>query len=337
MPLFSIIVPIYKVEKWLPRCVESVFAETVSDWELLLVDDGSPDRCSEMCDEYAARDARVRAIHKQNGGLSDARNAGIRAACGEYLLFLDSDDELLRGALERAAAQLEAHLPDALIGRFSAVDEASGRTLFEADCELDEHLINEGGGDAAMGELARAWASPCAWRYIVKREFILQNGLFFEKGLLNEDAMWTPRMLARALSVRCEPQPFYRYYLRELSIMTTVNFKRVSDTLKITRANYDFSRTLGEGARAYCDTLACLTLSTALADWARLQADERDVLREWFKSNAALVRETSRAVKPTRALVALLGPLGGTLAGARLVRLKNAITRSAKIKGGRYN
>ena len=337
MPLFSIIVPIYMVERWLERCVESVFAQTVSDWELLLVDDGSPDRCSQMCDEYAARDERVRAIHKQNGGLSDARNAGIRDARGEYLLFLDSDDELLRGALKRAAAQIEAHRPDALIGRFCAVDEASGRTLFEADCELDERAINGGTGEAAMGELARAWASPCAWRYIVSREFITRNELFFEKGLLNEDAMWTPRMLARALSVRYEPQPFYRYYLRGQSIMTTVNFKRVSDTLKITRDNYDFSRELGAGARAYCDTLACLTLSTALSDWARLTADERDVLREWFRDNAALVRETSRAVKPVRALVALLGPLSGTLAGARLVKLKNAFNGGSKIKGGHKN
>lgn len=333
MPLFSIIVPVYKVERWLARCVEGVFAEPFGDWELLLVDDGSPDRCGEICDEFARLDKRVSAIHKTNGGLSDARNAGIRAAAGEYLLFLDSDDELISGALERAAAQLTAHRPDALIGRFCAVDERSGRTLFEADCAPDDNLMNSRDPDIAIGELARAWASPCAWRYVARREFLLSNGLFFEKGLLNEDAMWTPRMLAAARALRYEPAPFYRYYVRDESIMTTVNFKRCADVLKIARANFDFSRDKKRGVRAFCDTLSCLTLSNAAGDYGRLARAEREEMRAWFKENAALVKEVSRAVAPISALVCLLGPFGGTLAGARLVKIKNALTGGAKVKG----
>ena len=92
MPLFSIIVPVYKAEKYISECVDSVLAQTFEDFELILADDGSPDRCHEICDEYAKKDSRIKVIHKNNGGASSARNSGIDAACGEYIIFLDSDD-----------------------------------------------------------------------------------------------------------------------------------------------------------------------------------------------------------------------------------------------------
>lgn len=92
MPKISIIVPIYKVEKYLSRCIDSILNQTFTDFECILVDDGSPDRCGEICDEYAKKDKRIKVIHKVNGGLSDARNAGIDIADGEYIAFVDSDD-----------------------------------------------------------------------------------------------------------------------------------------------------------------------------------------------------------------------------------------------------
>ena len=88
----SIIVPIYKVEQYLDRCISSIFAQTFQDYELILVDDGSPDNCGKMCDDYALKDKRVKVVHKENGGLADARNAGLDIATGEYILFCDSDD-----------------------------------------------------------------------------------------------------------------------------------------------------------------------------------------------------------------------------------------------------
>lgn len=91
-PLVSIIIPVYKVEKFLDECVASVAAQTYANLEILLVDDGSPDNCPAMCDAWAARDPRIRVIHKPNGGLSDARNSGIAEAIGAYIYFADSDD-----------------------------------------------------------------------------------------------------------------------------------------------------------------------------------------------------------------------------------------------------
>lgn len=98
-PLISVLVPIYNVEKYLSRCIDSVLSQDFCDYELILVDDGSPDRCSIICDEYAKKDFRVKVIHKQNGGLVSARLAGFKQARGEYLVFLDSDDWLLPKAL----------------------------------------------------------------------------------------------------------------------------------------------------------------------------------------------------------------------------------------------
>ena len=100
--LFSVIVPIYNIEKYLRRCIDSVLAQSFTDYELILVDDGSPDNCKNICDEYAAKDARIKVIHKENGGLVSARQAGISMASGDYVFHLDGDDAILPDALESA-------------------------------------------------------------------------------------------------------------------------------------------------------------------------------------------------------------------------------------------
>ena len=101
MPTISVIVPVYKVEKNIHRCVDSILGQTYADFELILVDDGSPDNCGAICDEYAAKDSRVVVIHQKNGGLSSARNAGIDIATGAYISFVDSDDYIYPNYLER--------------------------------------------------------------------------------------------------------------------------------------------------------------------------------------------------------------------------------------------
>ena len=92
MPEISIIVPVYKVEGYLKKCIESICNQTIKNIEIILVDDGSPDQCGEICDYYSKRDSRIKVIHKENGGLSDARNAGLEIAIGKYIGFVDSDD-----------------------------------------------------------------------------------------------------------------------------------------------------------------------------------------------------------------------------------------------------
>ena len=107
MPKISVIVPVYKAEKYLPQCVKSILDQTFSDLELLLIDDGSPDNSGEMCDHFATKDSRIRVIHKENGGVSSARNAGLDAAIGEYITFVDSDDYIDICMYEKMMAEAE--------------------------------------------------------------------------------------------------------------------------------------------------------------------------------------------------------------------------------------
>ena len=109
MPMVSVIVPVYKVERYIRKCIDSILKQSFTDFELILVDDGSPDKCGKICDEYAAKDKRIKVIHKKNGGLSDARNAGLDYATGGYICFIDSDDwihkDLLKDNLERLVSE----------------------------------------------------------------------------------------------------------------------------------------------------------------------------------------------------------------------------------------
>ena len=106
MPLFSVIIPIYNVEAYLPQCIESVLAQTYTDFELILVDDGSPDNCGEICEAYAANDSRIRVIHKANGGLVSARQQGARAVSGDYVCCIDGDDWIAPNCLEKLAKEV---------------------------------------------------------------------------------------------------------------------------------------------------------------------------------------------------------------------------------------
>lgn len=323
MPSISIIVPVYKVEQYIERCVQSVLSQRGFDVQLILVDDGSPDRCGAICDELAAASKNTIVLHKENGGLSDARNAGIRAATGEYLLFLDSDDRLVEGCLERIDAILESKRPDVLVGQYKAVNESSGATLFDKDCELRRGEIESGEDDRVFGELRRARISPCAWRYVVRREFLTDNGLFFEKGLLCEDAHWTPRLLCAARSLALNQEPFYEYNIRAASIMTTANFKRVSDLLRIARENYDFAKELPQSKRDYVFGGVCIMLNSALQEWSRFSRLEKAEVRAWFRDNREAVLKTGKARKEVRAAHLLLGGFLGTLAESAITARHN--------------
>lgn len=115
-PVFSVIVPIYKVEPYIEKCIDSILAQTYGDFELLLIDDGSPDRCPRICDAYAAKDPRVRVIHKPNGGLVSARNTGVREATGQYICYVDGDDWIAENLLETAYTQaIREHMADMVI------------------------------------------------------------------------------------------------------------------------------------------------------------------------------------------------------------------------------
>lgn len=136
-PSVSVLVPIYNVEPYLQRCIDSVLNQDFTDWELILVDDGSPDRCPEICDEYAQKDARIRVVHKENGGLVSARLAGFRESRGEYLVFLDSDDYLLDGAVRCLYNEIFG-------GRYDVVKARPLRENKVGKRWKESYMVNEG-------------------------------------------------------------------------------------------------------------------------------------------------------------------------------------------------
>ena len=129
----SIIVPVYKVERELDRCVKSLLGQTYQNIEIILVDDGSPDCCPEMCDEFARQDNRVKVVHKKNGGLSDARNAGLKVASGEYILYVDSDDYIDIDSCERFMKARNNENIDIIVGN-AIMEKKDGNELIKEIC-----------------------------------------------------------------------------------------------------------------------------------------------------------------------------------------------------------
>ena len=141
-PFISIVVPVYNVERYLPRCIESILRQTYTNFELILVDDGTPDRSGIICDRYAERDSRIRVIHKENGGVSTARNTGIDAAKGEWITFVDSDDWVSDEYLKTLTTHLHNNSYDLVIGGF----EFRHFTVWKGDAEegtVDISNIND--------------------------------------------------------------------------------------------------------------------------------------------------------------------------------------------------
>lgn len=203
----SIVVPVYKVEKYLDRCVESLRAQTLSDIEIVLVDDGSPDRCPQMCDDWAKRDRRIRVVHKQNGGLSSARNAGMMAACGTYIGFVDSDDAVSPDMYEKMFAVMEGERVDFVMSdyiRMPADGEPYLKTLgIRGGRYSREDIRREIFPQLIMGENLDYGPLLSVWHCLYHTEFLRANQLCFD-----EDVRWSEDNIFSAI-VGYHAESFY--------------------------------------------------------------------------------------------------------------------------------
>lgn len=216
---FSIIVPVYQVEAYLERCVDSLLGQTASEFEVLLIDDGSRDRSGEICEEYAKKDSRVRVFHKKNGGLSSARNYGIDRAKGKYVLFVDSDDYVepnLCGNL-KAAAELHPRA-DAFI--YGGLEEDGESIIGPVRSVEPDRMKVWPAHDFMRYAYRNRNLNVQAWLYAWRKEFLDKNGLRFREGILHEDVEFTPRALLKARQVTEVPGYFYHYMVRAGSIST---------------------------------------------------------------------------------------------------------------------
>lgn len=200
----SVIIPVYCVENTLNRCVESVLAQHVEDMEIILIDDGSPDHCPQMCDDWARKDPRIRVIHKENGGLSDARNAGIEIAEGDYITFVDSDDHIA------------ANTYTTLIPKMSGVD------LLEYSLYGQQSLPDNSYDSAhEYWLMGQAYKHTYAWNKIYKRELFHQ--VRFPKGKVFEDAYTLPLLLNDVKKIITTSSGYYHYCYNPKGITATAD------------------------------------------------------------------------------------------------------------------
>ncbi len=227
MPRFSVIVPAYKVQAYLHECLDSVLSQSYADLELIAVDDGSPDACGAIIDEFTARDPRVRSVRlPRNQGLGAARNAGLRVATGDYLLFLDGDDTLTPHALRAIADRLkETGEPDVLVHDYARVDW-SGRTVRnQAAIQLTER------GPASFGLEDRPGLLKLltvVWNKTYRREFVEREGFTFPSGLY-EDVPWTYPVLMAAESIATLDRVCVHYRQRRRGSITRTTSRRHFD------------------------------------------------------------------------------------------------------------
>lgn len=285
--LVSVIVPIYKVEAYLESCVDSILAQTYQTLEIILVNDGSPDRCGAICDEYAAKDSRVKVLHKPNGGLSDARNAGMAVAHGTFLMFVDSDDLLPPDAVEILLELACKENAELVIGGHDRFEEVPP---VQMDNDQNSYRVLD-----AREAMAAMFRNGCAaWARIYRRG--LHEGILFPVGEINEDEAIVLRLLDRCERVVQTDAVVYHYRCRPESI-TTVEFNvkklawkdHCAANLEFVREKYP--KLIPDAAKRYRDSLLWSLTEMAMSDTDF--SHEAMQLREELSASRKLFRQTN--------------------------------------------
>lgn len=251
MDIISVIVPVYKVEKYLDKCVQSIVDQTYQNLEIILVDDGSPDNCGAMCDAWAEKDSRIKVVHKVNGGLSDARNAGMVIATGEYIGFVDSDDCIAPEMYALMHSRILADGSDIAACGVEMVweDGTENRMLTrQGNCVLDTSAAME----AVIDE---SWLKQPVWYKLYKTELV--RDIPFPVGKYHEDVFWTWQAVARANKVSVFDTPCYYYLQRSGSIMGQKYSLKRLDALEAKCLRH----------RGICEKMPALSMKTLCSIW----------------------------------------------------------------------
>ncbi len=235
----SIIIPVYKVEPYLEKCIESILNQTYKNLEIILVDDGSPDNCPEICDKYARKDNRIIVIHKDNGGLSEARNYGLNIATGDYILFVDSDDYIRHDMCEimlKNAIETKANM--VVCDYYLVQDEM---IIEKKDNELKKEILNS---DQYMHRFIfeKNICYVVAWLKLYERS--LFKDLRFPVGVIHEDEFMIHKIVYRCSLISCIPEKLYFYVKRENSITTSQFSAKNMDAAYAALDQYWFSKSI---------------------------------------------------------------------------------------------
>lgn len=307
---FSVIVPVYNIKDYVGRCIDSIAHQTMRDIEVILVDDGSTDGSSLLCDFYVEQDPRIQVVHKENGGLSSARNTGIETAVGEYLLFPDGDDYYrdlsFFGALKEHIE--DNQYPDLTV--FGSTSYWVEREVFEDDPSALDERLNGSDVKTMLGALiAQDSLTVTAWSRALRRGLVKDGALFFRPGLLGEDFEWSLRVLDHISSMSVlDVRPYVYIKGRPQSITRNVGVRNLSDGLTVLEEyanDYTFSsdemRRLLLGYCAYQYSVYCGLTARLSGDARRIFLERLDRLK-WI-----LELGTSSKVRRVRYLIGILG------------------------------
>ena len=237
-PLVSIIIPVYQVEKYLDKCVASVVNQTYTNLEIILIDDGSPDNCPAICDKWKSRDPRITVIHQQNGGLSVARNKGLKLASGEFIGFVDSDDWIepeMYKILLTALLETEA---DIAFCKFQSETEST-KAVRSKQASNERKIYSR---KEALEMQLRGHIASAVWNKIYRRN-ILSN-ISFPEGKICEDHLWTPLVIGNAKLIVCVNHSLYHYFQRPDSLIRNnkLAVKRGLDRIELCKQRTNYIR-----------------------------------------------------------------------------------------------
>lgn len=235
MSLISVIVPIYNVEKYLDKCIESIVNQTYKNLEIILVDDGSPDNCPKICDEWAEKDNRIKVVHKENGGAGSARNAGLEASSGEWIGFVDGDDSIDEDFYEALLDKSNDGYYDVVACGFKYISK--DKTRLSDNYYNEEHVFTKDELLTEYFEFCKSqWVSFC--NKIIKK--VLFNNLKFPEGRYFEDWTLAPMVYYNADKILYLPEYKYNYFIRQGSAMRTETIKRYLDCVLADYDHYTF-------------------------------------------------------------------------------------------------
>ena len=318
----SVVIPVYNVKPYLERCVQSVIRQTYKDLEIILVDDGSTDGSGELCDQLATTDKRICVIHQENQGLSGARNTGIRNAKGEYIAFLDSDDEwLLTDGLEEL---LQAEKTDLIV--FKRVDiwgKGERITCPDYDLKNIDRLPDTQAIFSHLVATQQLQISACF--LLVRRETLLKHDIFFPLGMLSEDIYWSMHLWQHVQTVRFTNLNLYGYYHREASITTTATIRSYHSYDQIFtywKAQCDEGCKNATAIRAF---MANMWVSRGYAYHSMADNDKPEALRILQKHIDLLNYSQTPKSKRVRRMVPLIGVKNTAAVLGWYWRLRNCI------------
>lgn len=285
-PLVSVIIPCYKVEQYLPNCIESIINQSYDNWELILVDDGSPDKCGDICDEYVKQDNRISVVHKENGGLSSARNAGMKIMKGDFVTFLDSDDYLHMDTLKILVGYAEKYESQLVQCDFVRGNEIKFPIWKgnEKITEYNNHTI-----------FTKFAAKIIVCGKLYKRDLL--DGITMPEGIINEDDWTTWKLYYRASKIIVTNRPLYYYTVNPNSIMSGMKKKPDTTYYSAYDERINFFKEKGEQDLEDASRMQfCKSLLLSFSN-KQLMDEQRTEIKRRFLENWQVLR-ASKVVPP---------------------------------------